>query len=461
MQESSVNYIYRQLYNDLKDDILAYKYESHEKLPSKRAMAQHANISVNSVKAAYEQLLEEGYIYTQERKGYYIEPLEQLIVKPQTQIQLEDYYREAAPQYQYSFSHMSTNIENFPMETWLKLQKQVFRQFTSRLSSIPEFKGPMELRQTIAKLVSYKRGIHCHPEQIIIGSGTNVLLKQLLDVMEEDSKIAVENPGYSRFRDLLNRSQKVTIPVSLDNKGISIKALKALNPNLVIVTPSHQFPMGTIMPISRRIDLLNWMTQTNGYIVEDDYDSEFKYNTDNIPSLYSFDKSGRVIYLGTFSKTLMPGLRLSYMILPTSLVKRFETTNHNVIPDFSMLNALTLYMLIKDGHYERYIKKMHHIYEEKRIKLIIALKKEFKDKITIKDTKAGLHFIVEVKTNYSYTEIESRAHEHQVELYTINRFTVEPVGETTATKTLIIGFANIDLTTMSKAVSTLKAILIK
>ena len=129
----------------------------------------------------------------------------------------------------------------------------------------------MELRQTIAKLVSYKRGIHCHPEQIIIGSGTNVLLKQLLDVMVEDSKIAVENPGYSRFRDLLNRSQKVTIPVSLDNKGISIKALKALNPNLVIVTPSHQFPMGTIMPISRRIDLLNWMTQPNGYIVGDDY----------------------------------------------------------------------------------------------------------------------------------------------------------------------------------------------
>ena len=110
----------------------------------------------------------------------------------------------------------------------VKVTKQVFRQFTSRLSSIPEFKGPMEPRQTIAKLVSYKRGIHCHPEQIIIGSGTNVLLKQLLDVMEEDSKI-VENPGYSRFRDLLNRSQKVTIPVSLDNKGISIKALKVLN----------------------------------------------------------------------------------------------------------------------------------------------------------------------------------------------------------------------------------------
>ncbi|RIM17732.1 PLP-dependent aminotransferase family protein, partial [Staphylococcus cohnii] len=187
-----------------------------------------------------------------------------------------------------------------------------------------------------------QRGIQCHPEQIVIGSGTNTLLMQLIQLLERNVTIAVENPGYSRFRTLLNQTNTSTTAIELDHKGISIDQLKQVQPNAVIVTPSHQFPMGTIMPVSRRIDLLNWASQTHSYVIEDDYDSEFKYETDNIPSLFSFDKNDSVIYLGTFSKTLMPGLRMSYMILPSKLIKQFELQNDNMIPDFSMLNALTL-----------------------------------------------------------------------------------------------------------------------
>lgn len=460
MQGETNQYIYRQIYTRLKEDILSFKYESHEKLPSKRGMAETLNVSVNSVKAAYEQLLAEGYIYAKERKGYFIEPLDQLIVDPDAQKTLGQ-YKEGKPQlYEYSFSHMSTDMSEFPVDVWTKLLKRVFDNYEYYLSAIPNIKGPIELRQSIAKLVSYQRGIQCHPEQIIIGSGTNILLKRLMQLLPTEVKIGVENPGYSRFRNLLNEGGTTTIPLELDGKGISINQINATQPDAVIVTPSHQFPTGIIMPVSRRIDLLNWASTTNSYIIEDDYDSEFKYQTDNIPSLYSFDKNESVIYLGTFSKTLMPGLRLSYMILPPALVQKFETHNFDMIPDFSMLNALTLNLMIKEGYYEKYVKKMHQHYGRKREQLIVALQQAFQDKVNIKDTEAGLHFMIDVKSPFTYEEIEQRAKEAKLELYTINRFIVKALKENNGVKTLIIGFSKIKIEQLDDAVRCLKKVLL-
>ncbi|GEQ03380.1 HTH-type transcriptional regulatory protein GabR [Staphylococcus ureilyticus] len=459
MRRESGQFIYRQLYSQLKEDILAFKYESHEKLPSKRDMSQHLNISVNSVKAAYEQLLAEGYIYTEERKGYFIEPLEKLIIDPNAQISLNVQEQQIEDAYDYSFSHMSTDISAFPVEVWTKLVKRVFENYDHELSSIPQIKGPIELRQSIAKLVSYQRGIQCHPEQIVIGSGTNILLTKLIQLLPDEIKIAVENPGYSRFRTLIRQTTAQLKPIALDHKGISIEAIKQAQPDATIVTPSHQFPMGIIMPVSRRIDLLNWASQTQSYIIEDDYDSEFKYETDNIPSLFSFDKNERVIYLGTFSKTLMPGLRMSYMILPINLVKQFDHYNLNMIPDFSTIHALTLNLMTKEGYYEKYVKKMHQIYGKKRETLITHLSNTFTNNIRIKDTRAGLHFIVEVNTPFSYQEIESRAKEMKLELYTLNRFSVKALEKNSSYKTLIIGFSKIKQEQIPQAVQRLKEVI--
>lgn len=458
MQRESGQFIYRQLYSQLKEDILAFKYESHEKLPSKRDMSQHLNISVNSVKAAYEQLLAEGYIYTEERKGYFIEPLEKLIIDPNAQISLNVQEQQIEDAYDYSFSHMSTDISAFPVEVWTKLVKRVFENYDHELSSIPQIKGPIELRQSIAKLVSYQRGIQCHPEQIVIGSGTNILLTKLIQLLPDEIKIAVENPGYSRFRTLIRQTSAQLKPIALDHKGISIEAIKQAQPDATIVTPSHQFPMGIIMPVSRCINLLNWASQTQSYIIEDDYDSEFKYETDNIPSLFSFDKNERVIYLGTFSKTLMPGLRMSYMILPIHLVKKFDHYHLNMIPDFSTIHALTLNLMIKEGYYEKYVKKMHQIYGKKRETLITHLSNTFTSNIRIKDTRAGLHFIVEVNTPFSYQEIESRAKEMKLELYTLNRFSVKALEKNSSYKTLIIGFSKIKQEQIPRAVQRLKEV---
>ncbi|WP_412518836.1 PLP-dependent aminotransferase family protein [Staphylococcus simulans] len=453
------NYIYRRIYNQLKKDILDHKYESHEKLPSKRALAKEMNVSINSVKTAYEQLVAEGYIYTKERQGYFIESLNKLIVESQHQADSKLFKeKEEKPKYQFTLSHMSTNLSKFPIDTWVKMQKQVFQESHSILSEVPYIKGPIQLRQSIAKLVSFKRGIHCDTEQIVIGSGTNALLLYLLKLFNGSSLIGIENPGYSRMRNLIQQQKFKICNIPLDNKGASFRAIKKSNPYLLLTTPSHQFPIGTIMPVSRRIELLNWATKTEHFIIEDDYDSEYKYGTDNIPSLFSLDKNNRVIYLGTFSKTLLPGLRISYMILPKPVVEAFDNYFEDSVSEISTLNALTLSKFIDQGHYEKYIRKMSHIYEEKRKKLVHILKNKLRKNITIKNIKAGLHFVIYVDSNYTYEQIEERAQNFKLELYTLRRFTAEDISKQLA-EVIIIGFANIEDEKMEETVEILDEVL--
>lgn len=452
-------YIYQNIYSKLKSDILNHHYESHEKLPSKRQMAQDLNVSVNSVKTAYEQLVAEGYIYTIERKGYFIEALSQLIVDIPTPTETHQQWHDSdALAYQTSLSHMSTNIDQFPIHTWTKMQKNAFQQYASMLSEVPHFKGPYPLRKSIAKLVSFKRGILCDPEQIILGSGSISLIQNILQCFESDLTIGIENPGYTRTRESMLANQFHVKPIALDQKGISISSIQNQQVNMIITTPSHQFPTGIIMPISRRIELLNWATQHQSYIIEDDYDSEFKYGTNNIPSLFSLDQNERVIYIGTFSKTLLPGLRISYMILPKHLVPTYTHTFKHSISDMSALNALTLSLFIDHHHYEKYISKMKNIYAQKRKKLIHLLQNQLDGNVRIDNIKAGLHFMVHVDTTYTYQEVEQRANTRHLELYTLNRFTFENLSKCPAT-TLIIGFSNIPDHLLEESVHILNEVL--
>ncbi|MCD8915373.1 PLP-dependent aminotransferase family protein [Staphylococcus simulans] len=454
------DYIYRKIYTQIKNDILNHKFESHEKLPSKRKLAKELNVSINSVKSAYEQLIAEGYIYTLERKGYFIESLNALIIDQAYQqvtenLETNDNFKK---QFNYTLSHMSTNLSEFPIDIWIKMQKKIFREQSSILSEVPYIKGPIQLRNSLAKIISFKRGISCNPEQIILGSGTNALMLLLLKIFDQKLTVGVENPGYSRMRRLIEGQNIKTVGISINNKGVSVKMIQNKNPEIMLTTPSHQFPLGVIMPISRRIELLNWATQHQNYIIEDDYDSEYKYGTDNIPSLFSLDKNNRVIYLGTFSKTLLPGMRISYMILPPVLLEKFNHIYDDAVSDISTLNALTLSKFIDEGEYEKYIKKMSHTYEFKRKKMVRLIKQKLKQPVTIKDIKAGLHFVIEVKSNYTYAEVEERASQNSLELYTLRRFMVEDISNHKA-KVIIIGFANINDDKMEATIDILNHVL--
>ncbi|RNA70019.1 PLP-dependent aminotransferase family protein [Alteribacter keqinensis] len=455
----NTKYIYQQIYQALKKAITANELAENHKLPSKRTLAVQLQVSVNSVSTAYEQLLAEGYIYTIERKGYYVEKLNTFI-HTQRPEEFPDNLRETPVHKDgwLSFSHMTSDVSMFPFKEWVKCQNKAIRNHKHEFSEIMNLQGPYLVRETIARMIALTRGVVCEPEQIVIGGGTQALIRQFMTLQDKNTKVAIENPGYSRIHELLTSMKFDVASISLDKKGIDINEIHDANPNILFITPSHQFPTGKIMPISRRIELLNWAASANDrYIVEDDYDSEFKYGTDNIPSLQSLDRNQRVIYAGTFSKTLLPSLRISYIVLPPKLLKAYRKYFANWIQESNTFSLYTLHYFIKDGNYDRHIKRMTHHYELKRKDLINKLKDIFGKEIVIEDIPAGLHFLAHFRTHRKYEEIHERAKKEKLEVYSIKRFTLKQLENHNHNNTisLVLGFATIPPQDISEAVERL------
>jgi GntR family transcriptional regulator / MocR family aminotransferase len=464
IDRKDTEYIYRQIYKHYKSLILNRKIKTGEKLPSKRKLAQDLDISINSVSNAYEQLLAEGYIYTKERKGYYVENLEKFINdNVADENQFPDYLKEKKPYKNnwLSLSHINTDPSLFPFDKWMKYQQKAIIEFKHNLAKIPHYKGAYVVRRTIAEMVAKTRGVICEPEQIIIGTGTQSLIQKLISTQPKNIKVAIEDPGYVRMFALLKKLNVNILPISLDSKGIDFKKIKAADPDFTILTPSHQFPTGIIMPISRRIEILNWIsTRENQYIIEDDYDSEFKYGTDNIPSLQGLDKSNSIIYCGSFSKTLLPSFRISYMILPPKLLELYQS-NYNDWNENNSLNLYALHYFIKNGDYTKHIKKLNQHYSKKREILITELQNRFKNNIQINDIPAGLHIVVSIFTKKTYNQILVDANKRKLEIYTIERFILSEQKEQKNNHEvkLVIGFASIDIKDIKKAVNELYTII--
>lgn len=453
------NYIYKQIYEGIKKNILNGIIKSNEKLPSKRVLAQQLNVSVNSVANAYEQLLAEGYIYSMERKGYFVENITQFIEKEDFhKMELPDDLKENRLNREgwLSLSHMTSDISIFPFKEWMKCQQQAIQKFKQELSEITHFQGPYVVRESICRMLALSRGVNCEPEQIIIGAGTQLLVRQLMSMQNQHAVVVMENPGYARNYNLLRSMNYQVLPVPLDEQGIHMEEVECSKANFVFVTPSHQFPTGKIMPISRRIELLNWAAQSNDrYIVEDDYDSEFKYETDNIPSLQSLDRNHRVIYIGTFSKTMLPGMRVSYMVLPPHLLREYRRQYQDLMQASNSLVLYTLHFFIESGEYTKHIKRMNHQYETRRKILINHLQKRFGEQIEIEDIPAGLHFLARFRSGKSYSVIEERAKQFKLEVYSMRRFILENSPQEEDRIALVLGFANISEETIPEVVDRL------
>ena len=452
-------YIYQQIYEEIKESILKGRLKPDEKLPPKRTLADHLNVSINSVMNAYEQLLAEGYIYTTERKGYFVEKITQFINHGDSnKYLLTDDLKESITDKEgwLSLSHMTSDISLFPFKEWIRCQQKAIENHKSELSEIIHPQGPYIVRKTISRLISLNRGVICEPEQVVIGAGTMSLIRQLMGMQDKNSIVAMECPGYSRLYHLLKCMEFAVHPVKLDDKGIIIEEIEAAKADFVFVTPSHQFPTGKIMPISRRIELLNWAAvDANRFIVEDDYDSEYKYETDNIPSLQSLDRSQRVIYTGTFSKTMLPGMRISYMVLPPELLRKYRSHYADLMQSSNTLNLYTLHYFIENGEYSRHLKRMNHTYETKRKILISELINCFGEKIIIEDIPAGLHFLAHFRTDKTYEEIDECTKQEKLEVYTFKRFMLSNQYHQKNFISLVIGFANIQVENITEAVNRL------
>ncbi|MCJ8283746.1 MAG: PLP-dependent aminotransferase family protein, partial [Rivularia sp. ALOHA_DT_140] len=317
--------------------------------------------------------------------------------------------RVAEPNLKINFRYGTPGIGEFPIKIWRRLLSRYCSASVDWLYYSTEPLGYKPLREAITRYLTRSRAVNCHPEQILITNGTQQALDLILRLLIEPGEtIAIENPGYLSARIIFETQKAQILPISVDNSGLIVKELAnspQKNIRLVYVTPSHQFPTGAILSLPRRLELLNWAQQSGGLIIEDDYDSEFRYGEKPIPALQGLDKSDSVLYIGTFSKVLFPSLRIGYLVLPKSLVAIFTRAKWLNDRHLPILEQQALTDFIESGYLERHIRKMRSIYDKRRQTLVKALKTHFDSRAEILGEKAGIHVMVNFKTNLSDEEI--------------------------------------------------------
>lgn len=451
--------LYEQLYDFIKSEIKNGNLRAGEKLPSKRKLSAHLNISQNTIETAYDQLKAEGYISSVPKSGYYISKIEDEYFSSAIDVQPMIYvntHEADYPPYKYDFKTNKVDTTFFPFATWTRISKEIMHDENRELLKASHPQGDYHLRVQIAKHLHQYRGVNCLPEQIIIGAGTEYLLSLLIQVLDKSCVYAVENPGYLKTFKILNSHGVKVNPIGLDNDGICINKLKESDSNIAYITPSHHFPLGTIMPINRRIQLLKWANhRPDRYIIEDDYDSEFRFNGRPIPALQGLDSKSKVIYISTFSKSIAPSIRISYMALPPILLERYQNDflfYSSTVPRFEQY---TLYQFIKDGHFERHLNRMRNIYRVRKDKLVNEVKKlPFSDRIEIIGENAGLHLLFRVNSALTENNLISRAQQVGVKLYGLSAYYIES-EKTIPDSTVILGYSHFDLQEIEDAIGLL------
>ena len=392
--------LYETLYLCIKNDILTGNLKAGERLPSKRPFAKNLGISVITVENAYAQLIAEGFIYSLPKKGFYVSDFNQLTAaagKPTTeQVTLTG----GETSYLADFTSNQTDTELFPFTTWTKTMREVLNENQKQLMTNPPAGGIMELRQNIAAYLHDFRGMHVNAQQIIVGVGTEYLFGLLIQLLSPETVYGLENPGYPKTAQIC-RSMNVPYQyVDIDRYGISAEALEQKQIDVIHTSPSHHFPTGIVMPISRRYELLGWAAKAEGrYIIEDDYDSELRLTGKPIPTLQSIDVLDKVIYMNTFSKTLSSTVRISYMVLPPALAEKFYKQLSFYTCTVSNFEQYALSKFIQNGSFEKHLNRLRNEYQKKRDCIIDSFtRSRLKDSIQIMEEEAGVHFLMKISS---------------------------------------------------------------
>ncbi len=439
----------------MKQEILSGRIKPTAKLPSKRNLSHYLGLSLNTIQAAYDQLCAEGFVESKPRKGIFVAPFDENIFSIQKYpTHLEVKKEPSETNVKIDFNSGRVDLVHFPFSIWRKLTMQALYDDQKEIFNNGDPKGERLLREQIAIQLFASRGVRCSPDQIIIGAGTQVLMGLLCLLIGRENTCALENPGFHRTRVVLQDLGVSTLPISLDESGINLKELKESSATIAYVTPSHQFPFGMVMPIKRRIELLKWVEEQCGYIIEDDYDGEYRYKGKPIPSLQGLDPNGRVVYLGTFSKSLIPSIRISYMVLPAALLSKYEERFTIYKQTVSRLHQNTLYHFMKDGHWQRHLNKMRTLYRNKQAALMAAIKKHLGEKAQIIGENAGLHIVLDVKNNMLEKELISSAMNLGVKVYPLSTYDYE-LSSVDGSQ-VILGFGGLSEYEIDKGIRLLK-----
>lgn len=445
LDTSSTQPMYEQIYHYIKNEIQQGKLPYNTKLPSTRSLASHLQISRTTVDMAYGQLLSEGYLESIPKCGFYVSQIGDLTtIKPFVSKKNISSMVEETPNYLYDFSPFSVDLDHFPYSTWRLLSKNCLNH-QNDLFLQGSNQGDETFREAICNYVHQSRGVHCSKEQIIIGAGVDYLLQLLSLLFPPNSCIAMENPTYKRAYHIFSGLHIPTKAIPLDEGGIQIKDLIVSKANIAYVTPSHQYPIGIVMPIHRRFELLEWASQkANRYIIEDDHDSEFRYKGKPIPSLQGIDSNEKVIYIGTFSKAIAPAIRVGYMILPPILLEQYHSNYNYYSSTVSRIDQAILTSFINQGYFERHLNRMRKIYKSKH-DLFLQTLKVFGDSIHIYGDHAGLHVMMQVHSSFTESNILTFTQEYGIKLYGLFEHFITENQELPicSPPTFLMGYANL------------------
>lgn len=449
--------LYEQIYEYIRNEIRKGRIKSGEKLPSTRALCQHLEVSRSTVELAYEQLMAEGYIEAQPCRGYFVSDIEGLYQITKAYTEEISSEKETAESYPYDFTPNGVDLKSFPYNAWRKLSKECLVDDRAELFRLGCPQGEYGLRSAISSYLHQARGVNCTPEQIIVGAGNDYLLMLLCAVLGNGHRVVLENPTYRQaYRLFANLSYEVCT-VDMDGKGMRVDELEKSGADIAFVMPSHQYPLGTVMPIRRRMELLRWAKEAEGrYIIEDDYDSEFRYKGKPIPALQGYDSSGKVIYIGTFSKSIAPAIRMSYMVLPETVCAMYRERCGFISSTVSKVDQLILQKFIEEGYYERHLNKTRALYRGRHDALLLALR-ELDSMVTVSGENAGVHLLLHFQDGRSEEELISLAAEKGVKVYGLSEYYVDGRKTGGNQETIILlGYANMKEEKIKEAVRLLR-----
>ena len=391
LDRSGASPLYEQLYRALKADILSGALPAGSRLPSGRALAEHLGLSRVTVETAYAQLLAEGYLTSRPRAGYFVEQLTPQELPPRVS---EPEAQPPEPE-----TAQSRSAQLFPFSVWAQLMRGVLLDRRQELLRPAPDAGLPALRQAVAAELYRQRGVHVSPEQVYIGAGAEYFYNLLIQFFGHGRVYALENPGHRKIARVYQANQVAVRPIGMDADGVIPELLEQSGAEVLHISPSHHYPTGTVTPITRRQALMRWLTAQPGrYLIEDDYDSEFRFSGLPIPTIQSMDRSGRVIYMNTFSRTISPSLRISYMILPRTLLPQWQAAMGFYSCTVPSFEQMTLTRFLAEGYFEKHLSRMKKHYRAVRAQLFSVLHTpQAVRQCAVHDTDAGLHLVLELK----------------------------------------------------------------
>lgn len=434
--------LYMQIYTYIKKEVKEGRLKVNSKLPSSRALAEELRVSRSTINQAYELLEAEGYLYTKSGSGCYVSSIESLY-------RLDDIGRKAPTHKEtikkaealYDFSPYGIDLEHFPFDIWRKINQTTLNYANKDLFMSGHPQGEEKLREVIADYLFTARGVRGEAKRIIIGAGSEYLLFLIHLLIGNTTVIAMENPTYKKAYASFIKQGHTVVPIPVKDDGMDVDCLNQSLASIAYVMPSHQYPTGVIMSKEKRQELLAWADKhKEHYIIEDDYDSEFRYVGRPIPSLSSIAKHDKVIYIGTFSKAIAPGIRMSYMVLPEALYALYEKKYKTYASSVSRIDQEVVCSFIKDGFYERHLNKMRNVYRQKHDVLINELK-PLAERFVLRGENAGLHIILEAKDdNTSEQELIRMARDARIQVYGLKEFEIVNANHPPS---ILLGFANL------------------